>query len=133
MLSEKQSNLKHYFSDGTLELEPDNLPMFLKMDWPKPVISARKETHPRNHVMAHPDYDREIRITRTAHTTQDKIWSCWTTESGMGSWWAQNCRIEPRVGGAYELYFLMDNPPGTQGGEGNTILALEPETRLSFS
>jgi uncharacterized protein YndB with AHSA1/START domain len=37
------------------------------------------------------------------------------------------------VGGAYELYFLMDSPPGTQGGEGNTILALEPETRLSFS
>ena len=83
--------------------------------------------------MAHPDYDREIRITRTAHTTQDKVWSCWTTESGMRSWWARNCRIEPRVGGAYELYFLMDNPPGTQGGEGNTILALEPDTHLSFS
>jgi uncharacterized protein YndB with AHSA1/START domain len=83
--------------------------------------------------MAHPDYDREIRITRTAQTTPDKIWASWTTESGVRSWWAPNCRIEPKVGGAYELYFLMDNPPGTQGGEGNTILALEPESRLAFS
>jgi uncharacterized protein YndB with AHSA1/START domain len=96
-------------------------------------IFARKEPQSRNHLMPHPDYDREIRITRTARTTRDKIWSCWTTESGMGSWWTQNCRIEPRAGGAYELYFLMDNPPGTQGGEGNTILAFEPETHLSFS
>jgi len=83
--------------------------------------------------MAHPDYDREIRITRTVQTTPDLIWSCWTTESAMQTWWVQDCRIEAAVGGAYELYFQMDNPPGTRGGEGNIILVLEPEKRLSFT
>lgn len=83
--------------------------------------------------MAHPDYDREIRITRTVQTDQTSAWNAWATGKGLQAWWVADLKIESRVGGAYEIYFLTDNPPGTRGGEGNTILSLEPESRLAFS
>lgn len=83
--------------------------------------------------MAHPDYDREIRITRTVQAAPADLWAAWTTPEGLKSWWTPHCRIEPSVDGAYELYFLMDNPPGARGGEGNRILVWEPDSRLAFS
>lgn len=83
--------------------------------------------------MAHPDYDREIRITRTIRTDQASAWKAWADPEGLRSWWATDLKVESRVGGAYELYFLPDNPPGSRGGEGNTILCLEPDSRLAFS
>ena len=36
-------------------------------------------------------------------------------------------------GGPYEIYFVLDNPEGTRGGEGNTVLSFIPRKMLSFS
>jgi len=83
--------------------------------------------------MAHPDYDREIRITRTLQTEPAAAWSCWATEEGLRSWWVADSRVDPRPGGAYEFFFMPANPEGTRGGEGNTILAFEPQSRLAFT
>lgn len=37
-----------------------------------------------------------------------------------------------KLGGKYEMYFLLDNPKGSRGGEGNRILSFVPQKMLSF-
>ena len=113
----------------------DLLPM-TKNSIPKPRHlhpSTPSITLPSPLPMAHPDYDREIRITRTVQTRPAILWNAWATAEGLRSWWTAHSQVEPGVGGAYELYFLMDNPPGTRGGEGNRILIWEPDSHLAFT
>lgn len=41
--------------------------------------------------------------------------------------------MELTPGGPYEIYFLLENPEGTRGGEGNTVLSFLPPKMLSFT
>jgi len=61
------------------------------------------------------------------------VWQAWTTEEGAKTFFAPECKIDLRSGGAYEMYFNLDAPPGEQGGEGMIILAIQPEKMLSFT
>jgi len=61
------------------------------------------------------------------------VWDVWTTEEGARTFFASDCKIELKPGGAYEMLFNLDAPPGEQGGEGMIILALQPEKMLSFT
>ena len=61
------------------------------------------------------------------------IWRAWTTEEGAKTFFAPDCKIELKPGGAYEMYFNLDAPPGEQGGEGMIILAFQSEKMLSFT
>ena len=61
------------------------------------------------------------------------VWDAWTTEEGARTFFAPKCRIELKPGGAYEMYFNLDAPPGNQGGEGMIVLAVQPEKMLSFT
>ncbi|HEY3357239.1 MAG TPA: SRPBCC domain-containing protein [Polyangia bacterium] len=61
------------------------------------------------------------------------VWRAWTTVEGVRGFFAPDARIEVRVGGAYEILFDLDKPPGRQGGEGCKVLEVEPERRLVFS
>jgi len=63
----------------------------------------------------------------------DRVWWAWTTSEGMASWWAKNSWIELRIGGPFELYFLLDKRRGLQGSEGCRILSYRPNEMLSFS
>jgi uncharacterized protein YndB with AHSA1/START domain len=62
-----------------------------------------------------------------------EVWRAWTTKEGAASFFAPDCSIELEVGGAYEMYFIPDAEPGQRGGEGCTILAIQPEKMLSFT
>jgi uncharacterized protein YndB with AHSA1/START domain len=62
-----------------------------------------------------------------------EVWGTWTTEAGAKSFFAPDCKIDLKPGGAYEMYFNLDAPLGEQGGEGNIILALQLEKMLSFT
>jgi uncharacterized protein YndB with AHSA1/START domain len=62
-----------------------------------------------------------------------QIWNAWTTEEGAKTFFAPDCRIDLRVGGAYEMFFDLTAPEGERGGEGLTILAIQPEKMLSFT
>ncbi len=42
-------------------------------------------------------------------------------------------RIDLQPFGRYEILFLMDNPEGLQGGEGNVVLSFLPCKMLSFT
>lgn len=62
-----------------------------------------------------------------------KVWKAWTTYDGAKTFFAPDCRIDLRVGGAYEMFFDPTAPEGERGGEGLTILAIQPEKMLSFT
>jgi uncharacterized protein YndB with AHSA1/START domain len=57
----------------------------------------------------------------------------WTTPEGVRSFFAPECRIELRPGGAYKMYFNPSAEPGRRGGEGMIVLALQEERMLSFT
>lgn len=61
------------------------------------------------------------------------VWHAVTDQRELATWFGRDARVELRVGGPYEILFLMDNPPGLQGREGNTVLSFEPEQFLEFS
>lgn len=63
----------------------------------------------------------------------ERVWWAWTTSEGMAAWWAKESWIQLEVGGAFELYFLRDQPRGLQGTEGCRILSFVPGELLSFS
>ncbi|GAB5558488.1 MAG: hypothetical protein SynsKO_01350 [Synoicihabitans sp.] len=62
-----------------------------------------------------------------------RVWRALTDPPELATWFGREARVDLRVGGAYEILFLMDNPPGLQGGEGNTINSFEPERWLDIT
>jgi uncharacterized protein YndB with AHSA1/START domain len=61
------------------------------------------------------------------------VWQAWTTEEGARSFFAPQCRIDLRPGGAYEMYFDLEAPAGLRGGEGCVVLAADEPNLLSFT
>lgn len=61
------------------------------------------------------------------------VWEAWTTEEGVRSFLAPDCKIDLRPDGAYEIYFDPAAPPGQRGGEGLRILAVQPMQMFSFT
>jgi hypothetical protein len=47
----------------------------------------------------------------------EKAWDAWTTPDGIKTFYAPDCKVDLRVDGAYEIYFLPDAKPGERGGE----------------
>lgn len=60
-------------------------------------------------------------------------WAAWTTREGITSFFAPECRVEIRPDGPYEILFDLEAPPGSRGGEGNRVLACQPERLLAFT
>lgn len=76
--------------------------------------------------------DRFIRKTAIVPATREQLWHDWTTTEGVTSFFAPKAKIELAVGGAYECYFLLDNPEGIRGTEGCKVLAFWPMDYISF-
>jgi uncharacterized protein YndB with AHSA1/START domain len=62
-----------------------------------------------------------------------EVWQVLTTEAGARTFFAPQCCIDLRVGGAYEMYFDLEAPVGSRGGEGCVILAFETPSFLSLT
>lgn len=60
----------------------------------------------------------------------DQVWRALTTAEGATGFFAPHARVEPEIGGAYEIYFLPANAPGLRGSEGVRILAMEAPRRF---
>jgi uncharacterized protein YndB with AHSA1/START domain len=80
-----------------------------------------------------PGSERRISGEAVVDAPVSDVWRAWTTPEGIASFFAPECSIDLRVGGAYEMYFLPDAEPGLRGGEGCRILAVQPERMLSFT
>lgn len=61
-----------------------------------------------------------------------EVWKQWTTEEGL-RFVVKEAKVELRPGGMYEWYFLLENPPGSRGGEGCRVLSFLPERMLTFT
>ncbi|MFT4622627.1 MAG: hypothetical protein ACI8PZ_001283 [Myxococcota bacterium] len=76
---------------------------------------------------------RELEKLVTLPGTVEEVFAAWTTHEGCRGFFAPECHVEPRVGGAYELYFDPGQPAGKRGSEGCTLLEYAPPSRLAFS
>ncbi len=63
----------------------------------------------------------------------DAAWNAWTTREGITTFFAPDARIEPRVGGAFEIYINPYAEPGMKGADDMRFLALQPPRMLSFT
>ncbi len=76
--------------------------------------------------------DRVIQKEVTVPATIDQVWQAWTTTEGVNTFFSPNAKVDLRIGGPFEIYFLMENPYGSRGSEDCRILAYLPKKMLSF-
>lgn len=76
--------------------------------------------------------ERAIDKSVLVPATIDQAWDAWTTREGIVSFMAPDARIEPRVGGAFQIYFDPGAPPGLRGADEMRFMALQPKKMLSF-
>lgn len=77
--------------------------------------------------------DKKIIKSAVVSMTVKEVWSKWTTHEGLLSFFGKDNNVELKLGGAFEIYFLTDNPYGLRGSEGCKVLSYLPEKMLSFS
>jgi uncharacterized protein YndB with AHSA1/START domain len=62
----------------------------------------------------------------------DEVWQAWTTRAGIVSFFAPDAKVEPRVGGAFEVYMDPGAAAGMKGADDMRFLALQPKQMISF-
>ena len=77
--------------------------------------------------------DRGIRKRVIVPAPREQVWNVWTTVEGITSFFAPAARLEFRIGGPFEMLFLLDAEPGEQGSEGCHLLSYLPYEMLSYS
>ncbi len=77
--------------------------------------------------------DKKLIKSKIFFQPLENIWEAWTTHEGLKKFFGKDNFIELIPGGAFEIYFLMDNPVGLRGSEGCRILSFLPKKILSFS
>jgi uncharacterized protein YndB with AHSA1/START domain len=76
--------------------------------------------------------ERAIDKSVEVAATLDQAWDAWTTREGIISFFAPDAKIEPRVGGAFQIYIDPTAPSGSKGADDMRFLALQPKTMISF-
>lgn len=77
--------------------------------------------------------ERILQLETTIRASSAQVWHAWTTEKGITAYGPETASIDLRVGGKYEWYFSMDEPKGSRGSEGCTILSYLPMKMLAFT
>jgi uncharacterized protein YndB with AHSA1/START domain len=77
--------------------------------------------------------DKQIQKTKIINCSSDTAWWKWTTHEGLLSFFGRDNKIELTPFGAFEIYFLMDNPYGLRGSEGCKVLSFLPKEMFSFT
>ena len=76
--------------------------------------------------------ERSIDKETVVAASLDDAWAAWTTREGIISFFAPDATIEPRVGGAFQIYFNPLGAPGSKGADDMRFMALQPKSMLSF-
>jgi uncharacterized protein YndB with AHSA1/START domain len=79
-------------------------------------------------VAAERSLDKQVEVAATI----DEVWDAWTTREGIVSFFAPDAKIEPRVGGAFQIYIDPLAEPGNKGADDMRFMALQPKKMLSF-
>ena len=77
--------------------------------------------------------DKKIFKEVIVNADRKAVWDKWTTNEGIKSFFAPNCKVELRLNGPFEMYFMADAEPGGQGSEGCQFLSYLPYEMLSFT
>jgi len=72
--------------------------------------------------------DKEVIIKASL----EQAWQSWTTREGIVAFFAPDAKIEPRVGGAFQIYIDPGAAPGAKGADDMRFLALQPQKMISF-
>ena len=72
--------------------------------------------------------DKEVLVAASL----EQAWQAWTTREGIISFFAPDAKIEPRVGGAFQIYIDPGAAPGAKGADDMRYLALQPQKMISF-
>lgn len=73
-------------------------------------------------------FQTEIEIA----ASKELVWLAWTQRERIIQWFAPEAYLEPRLGGAYELYFTPENHD-VMGTKGCIVTLWEPQERLGFT
>lgn len=73
-------------------------------------------------------FQAEIEIT----APRDWVWWAWTHSERITKWFAPQANLEPRLGGAFELFFTPGNHD-QMGTKGCIVTLWEPQERLGFT
>jgi len=79
----------------------------------------------------HPDRNIFIETVVDAHLPE--VWKTFTTEKGLESFFAPECRIDLRVNGKLDIFFSPGAPKGRRGAEGMRILSVIPYRMFGFT
>jgi uncharacterized protein YndB with AHSA1/START domain len=75
----------------------------------------------------------DITVTKIVTAPLEDVWKAWTTPEGIESFFAPKAvKVEPRPGGAFELWFGLDSPEGSRGSEGCLVHSVTPMQQLVF-
>jgi uncharacterized protein YndB with AHSA1/START domain len=77
--------------------------------------------------------ERAIEKEVVIQATLDQAWDAWTTREGITSFFAPDARIDPKPGGAFEVYINPFAVAGLKGADDMRYLALQPKRMLSFT
>lgn len=73
----------------------------------------------------------DIAVTKTINAPVADVWKAWTTTDGIESFFAPKAvKVEPWPGGAFELWFGVDQPEGSRGCEGCKVHSVKPMEQL---
>ena len=75
---------------------------------------------------------RVIRKEVKVNASVEEVWKAWTTNEGATRFFAPKAKIKLTLGGPYELYFDLEAPKGSRGGEDCRVLSFLPMEMLSF-
>jgi uncharacterized protein YndB with AHSA1/START domain/predicted enzyme related to lactoylglutathione lyase len=76
---------------------------------------------------------KEIVKSRVFNQSIDSVWWRWTTHEGLKTFFGLDNKIDLTPNGDFEIYFLLDNPPGLRGSETCKVLSFLPKRYLSFT
>ena len=76
--------------------------------------------------------ERAIDKSIEVPATLDQAWDAWTTREGIVSFFAPDAKIEPRVGGAFQIYIDPGAHAGSKGADDMRFLAVQPKKMISF-
>lgn len=79
------------------------------------------------------DSSASVRKSVIVPATVEDVWSAWTTTEGVETFLAPGARIDPRPGGAYEVWFFPEAPAGSRGCDGCTVISVAPPKKLSVT
>ena len=73
----------------------------------------------------------DITVTRVIAAPVADVWKAWTTADGIESFVAPKAaKVDPRTGGAFELWFAVNAPEGSRGCEGCVYHSITPMEQI---